>query len=402
MAKLTKRLIDALQAGPEGDLVVWDEDLKCFGIRVKASGVKSFCIQYRNASGQSKRLTLGRYGPLTPEQARRLALQRLSEVVKGNDPVAERTEMRKASTVKELAERYLSEHAGLKKKASSQDRDERLLTRFILPALGTKKVVAVTRADVARLHHTVGQQTPIQANRVLAVMSKMMTLAIKWGIRPEADGNPCRYVERFKEAKRERYLTAEELARLGTALSELEQEGVESPSVIAAMRLLIFTGCRREEILSLKWEHVDFERACLRLPDSKTGAKTVPLGPPALELLAQTPRLEGNPYVCPGLKPGGHLIGLPKAWGRIQKRAGLERVRLHDLRHSFASVGAAAGLGLPIIGALLGHTQAATTQRYAHLADDPLQAAAAEITKRIAEAMNKPVSSKVIQLPVKR
>ena len=398
MAKLTKRLIDALQAGPEGDLVVWDEELKCFGIRVKRSGVKSFCIQYRNAGGQSKRLTLGRYGPLTPDQARRLALQHLSEVTKGSDPVAERTVMRKASTIKELAERYLEEHAKTKKKASSLDRDERLLKRFILPALGSKKVIAVTRADVARLHHSVGQETPIQANRVLAVLSKMMTLAIKWGIRPELDGNPCRYVERYKEAKRERYLSPDELARLGKALAEMEQEGLELPSVITAVRLLIFTGCRREEILSLKWEHIDLERACLRLPDSKTGAKTVPLGPPALEVLAGSPRLEGNPYVCPGLRPGGHLIGLPKAWGRIQKRAGLAGVRLHDLRHSFASVGAAAGLGLPIIGALLGHTQAATTQRYAHLADDPLHAAADEITKRIAEAMSRPVGQKVVRL----
>lgn len=185
---------------------------------------------------------------------------------------------------------------------------------------------------------------------------------------------------------------------MGAALAELEREGLDLPSTITAVRLLILTGCRREEILALKWEHVDLENACLRPPDSKTGAKVVFLNQPALELLAQTPRLEGNPYVCPGHKAGGHLVGLPKAWTRILKRAGLEGVRLHDLRHSFASVGAAAGLGLPIIGALLGHTQAATTQRYAHLGADPIRAANEEVGRRLAEALSKPVMPKVVVL----
>ena len=401
MAKITKRLVDGLLPDPDRDYWVWDSDLPGFAVRVWPSGRKVYVAQYR-AEGRTRRVGLGTHGAVTPEQARKTAMQALADVSKGGNPAEERELGRRAASIKELAERYLEEHAKTKKKASSLDRDERLLKRFVLPALGSKKIIAVTRADVARLHHSVGQETPIQANRVLAVLSKMMTLSIKWGIRPEAEGNPCRFVERFKEAKRERYLSPDELARLGTALAELEQEGLELPSVIAAVRMLIFTGCRREEILSLKWEYIDLERACLRLPDSKTGAKTVPLGPPALEVLAQTPRLEGNPYVCPGLKAGGHLIGLPKAWGRIQRRAGLEGVRLHDLRHSFASVGAAAGLGLPIIGALLGHTQAATTQRYAHLADDPLQAAAAEITKRLAEAMSRPVGQKVVRLPRKK
>lgn len=266
-------------------------------------------------------------------------MQTLAEVAKGGDPAEAKLHGRTAPTVKQLADHYLTEHAGPKKKSSSLARDQRLIERFILPAMGCKRVEAVSRSDVSQLHHHIGKSTPIQANRTLAVLSKMMTLAINWGMRPEGLGNPCRHIERFKERKRERFLSPNELARLGTVLTEIEQEGSELPSAIAAVRLLIFTGCRRAEILSLKWEHVDFERKCLRLPDSKTGAKVVPLGPPALEILSTTPRLAGNPYVCPGVKPGQHLVGLPRAWARIQRRAGLSGLRIHDLRHSFANVG---------------------------------------------------------------
>lgn len=398
MSKLTKRLIDSLRA-EGGDLVLWDDELPGFGLRVKPSGAKSFCVQYRT-QGRSRRVTIGHYGRLTVDEGRKLARQMLAEVDKGQDPAALKAEGRQAPTVRDLAERYLAQHASTKKKPRSASQDTRLLERFILPVLGRQKVKNVDRADVTKLHHSL-RDTPYQANRVMALLSKMFNLAERWGLRPDAS-NPCRHVEKYKEAKRERFLSPEELARLGAALAELEQEGLELSSTITAVRLLILTGCRREEILGLQWEHVDLERACLRLPDSKTGAKTVYLNQPAMEALAQTPRLEGNPFVCPGLKPGEHLVGLPKAWGRIQKRAGLEGVRLHDLRHSFASVGAAAGLGLPIIGALLGHTQAATTQRYAHLGADPIRAANEEVGRRLAEALSRPVEHKVVPLPKRR
>ena len=170
--------------------------------------------------------------------------------------------------------------------------------------------------------------------------------------------------------------------RLGETLAEIESEGDVLPSTITAIRLLLLTGCRRDEILTLRWEHVDMERGVLVLPDSKTGAKTVPLGEAALDVLACAPHLRRNPYVCPGVKEGGRLVGLQKAWERIREKAGLEDVRVHDLRHSFASVGAGSGMGLPILGALLGHREAATTQRYAHLAADPLKEAANEITAK--------------------
>ena len=182
-------------------------------------------------------------------------------------------------------------------------------------------------------------------------------------------------------------MSNDELAHLGEVLTEAEHTGTELPSAIAAIRLLLFSGCRRSEILTLQWEHVDFERQCLRLQESKTGAKTVYLSPPALEVLTGTERQEGNPYVIRGAKPGAHLVNLTKPWMRIRARAGLDDVRLHDLRHSFASVAVAGGLSLPLIGALLGHTQPQTTARYAHLAADPLRQATDLVGRRIAAAM---------------
>lgn len=388
MPRLTKRFLDNMQAG-QSELVIWDDELPGFGIRIKPSGVKSFCVQYRNAGGRSRRVTVGRYGRLTIDEARRMARQLLAEADKGEDPAEQLLEVRRTLSVRDLADRYLSDHAEVKKKSSSVVKDRQWLNRFILPALGTRKISEVVRHDVAALHHSM-RDTPYQANRTLEVLRKMFNLAERWGLMPDGS-NPCRHVEKFKERKRERFLNGEELARLGAVLGDVETEGQEMASSITAIRLLLFTGCRLGEILGLRWDEVDLEWGVLRLRDSKTGAKVVALGGPALEVLSNVRREEGNQFVCPGSKPGGHLVGIYRSWARIQKRAGLEGVRLHDLRHNFASVGAAAGMGLPIIGALLGHTQASTTQRYAHLANDPLKAAADEISSRIAESLCQPV-----------
>jgi integrase len=217
---------------------------------------------------------------------------------------------------------------------------------------------------------------------VLAVLSKMFNLAERWGLRPDGS-NPCRHVERFAEKKRERMLSPAELARLGDAL--VAYDG--SPYAVAAVKLLVFTGARLGEVLGLRWEWIDFERGEARLPDSKTGAKTLHLPPPALTVLSALPRLDGNPHVIAGQKPGAALVNLEKPWRAIRKEAGLDDVRLHDLRHAFASVAASSGMGLPIIGKMLGHTQAATTHRYAHLASDPVKAAAAAVAGKIAAAM---------------
>jgi integrase len=224
----------------------------------------------------------------------------------------------------------------------------------------------------------------------------MFSLAEKWGERPDGS-NPCRHVEKYAEHKRERMLSADELGGLANALKAPGR----SPYIVAAIKLLVFTGARLSEILNLEWDWIDFERGEARLPDSKTGAKTLHFPAPALAVLADLPRVEGNPYVIVGNVPGARLINLEKPWRAIRKTAGLDDVRLHDLRHAFASVAASSGMGLPIIGKILGHTQAATTHRYAHLASDPVNAAAAAVANKIADAMqgNTATTSKVVPLP---
>jgi integrase len=399
MANINKRLVDSLKPNPEGDVWAWDDKLKGFGLRVKPSGHKSYMVQYR-AQGRTRRVTIGAHGKLTAEQARKQARILLAEVDKGGNPAEDRSMQRRDVTVKELADRYLRDHARPKKKPASAFRDQRLIERFILPAIGNLRVKNLSLADVARMHNKLGKNTPIQANRALAVLSKMMTLAINWGLRSEE--NPCRHIQRFKENKRERFLSTEELAALGKALSRAESGSNISPYAIAAIRFLLLCGARVGEVLGLRWEWIDFERSCLFLPDSKTGKKVVPLGKPAMDLLQSLPKLAGNPHVFPGKLLGRPLYDLKDPWEKIRDVAGLKGVRIHDLRHSWASQAAAAGLSLPIIGAILGHTEPSTTARYSHLANDPLKAAADMVAEKITEAMNKPLADKVVRLPVKK
>jgi integrase len=392
MAKLTKRTVDALKPRPDCDLVVFDSELSGFGVRVKSSGRKSYLVQYRNAGGRSRRLTISGHGRLTADEARNQAKQLLAAAARGQDPAEERHLALRAPTVAQLAALYVERHARPRKKTAIAD--ESMLRRYILPAFGTRKVEAITAGDVARLHHALGNK-PLAANRVLALISVMFNLAESWGLRAPGS-NPCRHLKRYPERKRERFLGDEELQRLGTVLAEAQ--GVEHPSALAAIRLLLLTGARRSEILTLKWEHVDLERYALRLPDSKTGAKVIALGAAAAALLASLDRREGNPYVCWGNSDGGHFIGLQHVWQRLRRRAQLPEARLHDLRHSFASFGAAAGMGLPILGALLGHKQPVTTARYAHLANDPLRAAADRITGEIAAALDRRPLAEVLPI----
>jgi integrase len=387
--KITKRNVDALLPGTS-DAYLWDEELKGFGLKVTPSGGKAYLVQYRlgGRTGKVRRVTIGQHGsPWTAEAARKEALAILGDIARKIDVAEMRREEVKedasASSVANLARRFLDEYVATKCKPSTAQEYRRIIERFILPAeIGRKKVKAVTRADVARLHHSL-RSTPRQANHMLAVFSKMMTLAELWGERPD-NSNPCRHVEKNPETRRERMLSAEELARLGDALAVSH----ESPHMIALIKLLVFTGARLSEVQTMRWEWIDFERGEARLPDSKTGRKTIHLPAPALDVLASLPRLDGNPHVICGERPGAHMIGVQRPWQRIRAAAGLGDLRIHDLRHAFASIAASSGMGLPIIGRMLGHTQAQTTQRYAHLASDPVKAAAATVASKIAEAMN--------------
>lgn len=400
MPKITKSVVEATRP-TDSDVVLWDSELRGFGVRVKPSGVRSYLVQYRNAHGRSRRVTVGMHGRLTAEEARRQARLLLADVERGGDPAEMRNAVRRAPTVAELCTRYLDDHSRQHKRPLSIEADERNIRNHVLPMLGKLLVTEVTRADVDRLKRAVKEGKTARnekgskrrarlivtggvgaANRVLALVSKMMNLAEKWGLRPDGS-NPCRHVEKYRENKRERYLSAAELARLGEVLAEAERTTTELPSVVTAIRLLVFTGSRLSEILTLRWEFVDFDDACLKLPDSKTGAKVVHLNAPALEVLATIERKEGSPWVIGGAKSGTHLVNLQKPWRRIRAKAGILDVRLHDLRHSFASVAVGLGEGLPMIGKLLGHSQTQTTARYAHLAADPVKAA----TERVGAAL---------------
>jgi integrase len=391
-ARLTRRNVDRFKPDLDKDVIVWDEDLPGFGLRLRPSGVRSWIVQYRNAQNRSRRVTLARLGVLTPDEARKEARRILGQVAQGADPAEQRAELRVGVTVKELVDRYLNEHAETKKKPSSVKADRVNLAKHVIPALGQRRVVDVTRADVAKLHHAM-RKTPGAANRVLALISKMFNLAERWGLRPDGT-NPARHLERYAEKARERFLSNDELARLGDALRKEEIEVQDLPrearrtrlAGVTAIRLLTFTGCRVGEILNLRWEDVDLERGLLRFPDSKTGAKTIPLNAATEEVLRAIPR-GASGWAIEGKRAGRPLVNLAKPWERIRTRAALEDVRLHDLRHSFASVAAGSGVALPMIGKLLGHTQPATTQRYAHLSDDPLRQVSDDVGARIAHAM---------------
>ena len=373
--KITKRAIDRIETDGS-DRFYWDRELSGFGLRVRASGRKFFVAQFR-ANGRLRRMTLGPVTAFAPEEARRRAMVLLSEAKSGGDPAAQRDADRKAATVKALGERFLDEYVPAHCKPSTAYEYRRSVELFIDPRIGRRKVNEVQRSDIAELHHGL-RKTPYQANRTLGVLSKMFNLAEMWGLRPDGS-NPCLHVKRFKEEKRERFLSAAEFQRLGAVLDEILEDGTETRSAVAAVRLLMLTGCRLSEIQKLRWEHVDLMAGELRLPDTKTGGRAVPLAPSAMRLLKSLPCGEDNPWVITGRKPGSHLTDLQHPWRRIRARAKLDDLRIHDLRHSFASRALALGEGLPMIGKLLGHTQVQTTARYAHLARDTVKASAARI-----------------------
>jgi integrase len=382
--KLTKRSVEQL-AVKKKDYIVFDSDLPGFGIRVMPSGKRFFLIQYRR-HGRTRRVMLGQFGPVTAEIARKNALRLLGNVRGGDgDPAAIRDQERQSATVKELGARFLKEHVAVRCKPTTQAEYKRSVELFINPFFGNQRARTVTTADVADLHGTYAH-IPYQANRTLGVLSKMMNLAETWGIR-DKHTNPCEDIARYPEHKRERFLSAKEMRQLGEILRQGEANGTESKYAVAAFRLLLLTGCRLSEIQTLKWDYVDLDESEINLPDSKTGAKTVHLGEAARTVLEKLPHVKDNPYVIVGNVEGNYLTDLQKPWRRVRKAAGLDGVRIHDLRHTFASGGLLVGEGLPMIGKLLGHTQVQTTARYAHLADDPVKAAATRISGRLAAAL---------------
>ena len=370
---ISKRTVDRLSVERK-DATFWDRELPGFGVRVYPSGSRVYIAQGRGPAG-IRRVTLGRHGAITPEQARKKAGTTISRIRQGEDPV--QGPPVPVLTVADLAERYMEAHVEVRCNAHTQRIYGGSLRNHILPALGAMPLASVGRAEVAALHYRL-RETPRAANRALMVLSKIFSLAEAWGLAPGGD-NPCRFVLKYKEGKRERFLTDDEYRRLGRALCELETEAPVPARAVAAMRLLMLTGCRSAEILTLRWSDVDRKAGELRLRDAKAGPRMVPLTPAALGVLAGIERVRRSPWVITGSRRDRHLATLNYHWHRVRERAEVEDVRIHDLRHSFASRALALGLPLPMIGRLLGHTDVSSTARYAHLSRDAEKVAAARV-----------------------
>jgi integrase len=406
--KLGKRALDNLPQVTKRT-TYFDTDLTGFGLRVFPSGARSWIVEYRPGTGgrgvSKRRMVIGTPNTLTPDQARTQAAALLAKVKLGADPAGERSDGRKADDVRDLLARFMDDHVRAKRKVRTAKLFDGYIKNHIEPALGLRRAPALARADVERLHKTIGKTNPVTANRVVALVGAVYAYGLRVGLLPKGTMNPALGIEKFREQNRERFLTEPELLRVGDAIREAETTGIEwpkssskhapskaenrvtkiGPHAAAAIRLLIFTGARLREILDLKWDHVDLQRGLLFLPDSKTGKKTVVLGGAAQAVIVNLPRV--GSYVIAGNDPRKPRADLQRPWALVSKRAGLEGLRLHDLRHSFASVGAGSGLGLPIIGKLLGHSNSKTTERYAHLAAGPLRRASDAISGAIAKAM---------------
>lgn len=377
--RITKVAVDKLEAFQ----VIRDTDLKGFGVRRQAGPPSYFLL--KRVDGRLRWMTIGIHGrPWTPETARKEAYRLLGVIASGDNPATLKQERLDNPTLTEAAIQFLEDH-GPKLKPNTRTKYEILLRLHIKPALGSRRLVDIKRPDVLRFHSRLSAKAST-ANYCVAIISKIMSWAEEHGYRAERS-NPCLAISKYKEAKRQRYLRSEELERLGRVLAELEALLLENRYVIAAIRLLIFTGARVGEILTLQWSFVDLERRLLLLPDSKTGQKVITLNSAAISVLQSIPRVHDNPYVIVGRYDQSHLINLQKPWRAIRTRAGLPGVRLHDLRHSYASFIAAAGGSLPMIGKLLGHNHAMTTARYVHLTKDPLQELNERVGSQLATVM---------------
>lgn len=383
MPKLTKSLVESLEPPNTGSRFLWDDQLPGFGLRVLPSGSRRYLVKYRSLGGGRRApqrwLMLGIHGAITCDQARDLARKALARIASGEDPQADKFAMREAATLHELWSRFEQEQLPLKKLATSRDY-QHLWKSVIAPALGNRPVKSLACQDIDRLHKGL-RSKPYQANRTLALALRLLNLAEAWGVIAQGS-NPARYVEKFKERARERYLTVEEIQRIANALNWLVVKEQISFEAAAAIRLLLLTGARKNEILKARWEWVDQVGQLIALPDSKTGRKTLFLSASALNIVSELKIRQGGGgqgFLLPGRVPDKPLFDLKNPWKLVCQQAGLTGVRIHDLRHTAASIAVNSGASLPVIGRLLGHRQAQTTLRYAHVDRDPALGVANQI-----------------------
>jgi len=360
--KLTKKFIDTQIFNGKGQHVLWDDEVPGFGVRLYPTGKKAFVLSYRDNNRKSI-MTIGSYSVLTLDQARKDARAKLVGLNNGVNPLQERQKERQGKLVKDLCKKYIDDHAVNKKSGGD---DITRIERFIVPEWGNLLVTNIKRADVAALHGKLGKYGHYQANRVYSLLSKMFNLARVWGFVPEEHINPCFGIEKFKEEKRDRFVSHEEFPKLVEAINkEL------NPYVVSAIWLYLLTGLRKEELLGIKWTDIDMERKELKLADTKNGKPHyLPLSVAAIDILNQTQRIEDNPFVIVGKNPGSHLVNIDKPWQRIRKEAGLEDVRLHDLRRTVGSWLAQSGNSLHLIGKVLNHSNQSTTAIYSRFGQD--------------------------------
>lgn len=441
MPKLTRKLIEALIPA-EAEFCVWDTQVTGFGVRVRSGGGRSYVLFYR-LGGRFRKLTLGKAdGGYGLDEARERAIEKLQDVREGIDPQADKVADRNALTVAALTDLYMEEGPALKpnKKASSWDTNRTMFDCHIKPLLGKRLARDITAMDVAKFQLEVSQgktarnvmighrrRSKVTGGKRVAAMAVITLGAVyEFAIRAEyLQKNPTKGVERFQTVRRERYLSEREIAALSEAIAEFERNDARHGVMADAIRLLMLTGCRKSEILKLQWDFVDWQKGCLRLPDSKTGAKVVPLADDAMAVLKRRwdekrppdasrghnsgdipPTSPASVWVLPALKGDGHFVGLPNLWAKVKDRAdsilqrrisetggdmrevrSMANVRIHDLRHSFASFAIADGASLFLVGKVLGHKQARTTEIYAHLSDDPLKLVANRTAARLSQAM---------------
>ena len=374
--KLTNKKIDQLIPDTKS-YIVWDNEIRGFGVRVNLNSKKTFILKYRIGQGRSARVrkpVIGTYGVMKVDEARKIARKWLLDASEGNDP----KEVDKTSILlKDFCNVYLQQHANIKKKLSSVIEDKRLMRLHIIPNFGNICLKEITRSMITK-HHQSMYQTPHGANRFLSLMSKMMNLAERWEYRP-LNSNPCRHIERYKEEGRQIYLSMEQIEKIGHVIKQMEQ--TESIFVLSAIKLLLFTGRRTGEILTLKWDYIDFENSKMNLPDTKTGAKSFFFSPTVKQILLNLPNKEG--FVFKSVLKDKRVTTVRHIWKKICKLAKIENVRVHDLRHTYASLAVQNGYSLPIISKMLGHADIKTTQRYAHLHDDPVNQAVEKIDQQL-------------------
>ncbi|WP_377509676.1 tyrosine-type recombinase/integrase [Octadecabacter sp. R77987] len=381
MAKLTTRYVESITP-KDGEIILWDDDLGGFGLRCYPSGRKVYVVQYK-LHGRTRRRTLGKHTVVTSDEARKQAKLVQADVARGADPSAERKARLRSPTIKELGKRFLKEHVELHCKPTTLYDYRNLLRGVVNPVLGGIKVSEITFGDIQNFHLK-RRETPYQANRGVMVLSKMLNLAEDWGLRP-MNTNPARRIKRYPEVEKKRYLNDDEQERLGGVLVDALKSGEISRYAFAAFYLLILTGCRLGEIQKLRWDYVTPTH--LELPDSKTGRRRIPLPREARAMIETLERREGNPFVILGERGEGYYNDLQKPWRRVRERAGLEDVRLHDLRHTYASVAVMNGIDPFTLKEILGHKNLTTTLRYVHLSDDAVQKAAGQIANRLAASL---------------